>query len=163
LPTSAPSEPASPTLDAFRAALAKRGGLEPFACDVLDMGEQLGPTGSPLNPKADGSGRWDLVCRGDAKSHQGTVVVSVAGPQAFAPELRDQLLDVGRGTKFVVSGSGPMKRSMLKYVVLRSAWSTPVWRLDLTDSAPAATPVVTLAPDGLKPCEVKNRVYPPPK
>jgi hypothetical protein len=194
------ASPASPILDGFRAALAKRGGFEPFECVVADMGEEIDPEPYPLliaarsaaGKDTAGVPRWNIVCTGDAKSHHGTVVVTVptdlvwaeleAGnvkgyhlePQgAFAPELRDKLLDVGVGSKLAIHGRGRLSRSMLKNVVFREERGFPVWRLDLTQpQCPhagagctlqdgAEAPYVRVVKDGLVACPVTTAVYPP--
>ena len=199
---SAPPSETNPVLSKFRAALADAGGMGTFTCTVQDMGEEINSLPIPVVDAAlkakgetlNGAWSWNVVCKGDAKSHVGTVVLYVPSYLAwaqveqgkirdyhlerygyFAPELREIMLDVGKGTVLEVSGAARLLRTETKYVVLGQEWSTPVWRAYLYDwQCPAdgvgcklldgqTPPMIKPAAGGLKKCDVMNRIYPPPK
>jgi len=93
----------------------------------------------------------------------------------FAPELREIMLDVGKGTVLEVSGAARLLRTETKYVVLGQEWSTPSGEhTHTTGQGPADrrrlqaagwpnAPMIKPAAGGLKKCDVMNRIYPPPK
>lgn len=196
-----PDADVGPILAKFRAALVEAGGMGPFTCEVLDMGEEINSLPIPVVEAAlkargqslEGAWSWNIVCKGDEKSHLGTVVLYVPSYAAwakldkgtiadyhlerygyFSPELRTMMLDIGKGTLLEVRGAARLLRTETKYVVLGQSWPTPIWRAYLYDwQCPAAgagcahldglaPPLVTVAPNGLKRCEVTNHVYPPP-
>lgn len=166
-----------PKIAAFRDALQKKGGAEPFVCTVKEMGQEINPSPVELRSaalKAKGkesseSPTWIIVCQGDEKSHDGTVAVFVPTDAVWAildggkvkdyhlephgyfhKDLRDKLMDIGIGTRLEISGYPRVARSMLKNVIFRREWSFPVWRAYLGDYQCAHEGMGCPAQDGLK-------------
>jgi hypothetical protein len=149
-----PPEEDDSVLEAFRAALEKRGGIKPWTCTVREMGQEINPPKSDLIDAAlDHAGKsteeasqYNIVCRGDEQSFLGSILLFVPSYLAaavvdgdnvkeyrlshhghFDESLREKLMKVGIGSKLEITGVGRLWRSETRNVVFRQKWPLPMW------------------------------------
>ena len=107
-----------------------RGDLERAGDSRLVARGLLGAAYAAHQRTTTEASNWNIACEGDENSHLGTIWTFVSSSRAwavvqygkvtgyefvhhgfYAPELREELLDVGIGTKLRIEGLGDRMRS----------------------------------------------------
>lgn len=144
----------APIVEAWRAEVAKRGGIEPFSCTVVELGQEVNPPDWPVltaalkasGEKTEEASMYNVVCTGDEKSHLGNILLMIPSYDAwavvdgttvksysaqrhghFAPDMRGKMLEVGIGTTLKIQSVGRLARIPEFTIAFGERRSGPVW------------------------------------
>lgn len=86
------AERSSRLVDAWRDDMNQRGGVVPFRCTVVDLGQRMrgqlpflrAALAASGEPRKEARDYIDIICRGDEQSYKGTIVVMVPAYASWA-------------------------------------------------------------------------------